>query len=1616
MKSNRKKRIIAAVLCMVMVLSSNISALAGEELFTDIPATVEEMSSEPAAVSDAESEVVMEDPEIVSETEEIERLSDEAVSEPPEVTESNAPSESTMAETEIPAEVSFSDGESEETPSAEATPEEEPNPTPEQQPEAESQPETDFGDGAGAEEQTLSGATELKQEFADAEGNVIQKVTANLPVGAFAAETSAITMEVSYLDTDSANYMKSMMTERVSEGMELGSYVFFDIQFKVNGEKAEALQPITITIEGSGLNITDTKKATVFYFDPADAAVEGDKDELKEIPQRAEVLASLQAAGQGTENIEDYDLSEITFREDGTTDKVIFEGRKSTIYGCYTEEVKPAEETPANPETASEIEIISDEVNLRTEPDTAADNVAAVAYTGERFPLLENVQMGESLWYKIRYTCPETGEAAELYVRNDFARIVDESITVTDDESVNLTEEPGLVNELTYEDDSITVSVSAAEEGIIPDGAVLSVKPITAENAETQAQYEEVAQHVEEKVTAEEKKVAGFLAYDITFADAEGNKLEPNGEVKVSMNYKQAAIPETVQETGAENTEVSVLHLEEDATGAVQQVVDMTAEETAAAVVQTTENAEVQSAEFNTASFSVYTITWTQEGNTKTKPKVKLEFVDEKGRSIESTLGINRDQNIDIDTDNGNLSDADGNLKSLRDIGEKYNKNGYYFLDAHINTYNGEIATNISYNDRWYSDNPWIYDNNGWKEWPDTNKDTKEVTVYMVYGEDSLSTVETVDHTVNNGVRTGITMRMIDYESPAQGINIGGPYTVDKAQGKIKYDLLKKKLKDGYPVTKNGEELESLFSGDWTVNNLFLKSVYDATGYYEYSSFDNYAYLYGNNFIVYDAKGTPSDSNAYYFQRGNFMPYNQIKEGKFSTNRNLYDEYGKDLATNDPDYNERLYKTQGENNFYFGMYLESDFLQPKGGMAVHNGNESPMRYEFNGDDDLWVYIDDVLVLDIGGIHDAHSGYIDFSTGEVGWYDCAKGQDAQLYTTTIRGMFDDAGVSTQNFNKNTFKDYTKHNFKMFYMERGAGASNLHVKFNLQTIPDGQIQVTKQLKQETDPILYGDVKFGFELYVEQASEGGQDTGKYSKVTSSDVSGYNAVLKKTNGTTESLKIDDQGRFYLKPRETAVFNDIPANLKYYVKEVSVDSDKFDKVEINGTTVTDEYKEQNEQTYYAASSTKDTVENRPAVVFTNSCSAKNLRTLQVEKKMADGQTSSEEFRFLVKLEGEDGQLHPYQGAYTVFKDKNAVSGDRKETTDGYITLKQNEIANIYNILSETDFEVTEDAPDQNIYENPSYQVSEDKHNQNSYKEGQTGTIQLLKDAKVIVTNSYKAIVSVEKIWKPSAPSGVSGIYVGLYQVNGETHIPVADKYVLLNEDNDWKHTFTGMSGTSGQYVVRELQETSEAGEFIIDGKQYSAIAEGSAVMFADTKYVVNYKDAEKDSSKQWTITNTAPWQMIKISENKADDGNEITLSGAVFTATDMDNNTYTGTSDANGVVKWVDASNQPIENLPDGKIYTVRESHAPSGYTVSSKVWTVDLTGNSPAIQCGNETVSPGMKDGIKTFYFTNKPLYSLPSSGGSGIFGYMISGVALMMAAMFILYKMRRKGVLRS
>lgn len=524
MKSDRKKRILAAILCMVMVLSGNISALAEGEVYAD-----------PDAVTQ------METPEAVSETQPESAPQEPAAEEPPVSTEPAAPEapaeNNKLAAPETPS--GNNEPAAPETPAGNNEPAASETPAGNNEPAAPETPEE--------EAPVFSEETELTKELRDASGKLVQKVTAKLPKGAFEAETSQIEMEVTYVDSSMENYIKGMMEKKLPTDNTLGDYFLYNIQFKVNGEAKEPLEPITITFEKSNLEIKDTKKANVFFFDPANPEVSGDKDELVEITQRSELLESLQAAGQSTATMEeDYDLSSIEIKEENRSGKIVLEGRKSTIYGCYVE--KEPEQQPEQPE-----------------------------------------------------------------------------------------EKPADIPVLNYEDDKVTVSVTAEEAGIIPEGAELKVLPITSEDAETKTQYEEVEKKIQEKVAEEEKEVAGFLAYDITFVDKDGNEMEPNGKVKVSMNYKKAELPPEVVEKKATDAEVTVLHLEEDENGEVKQVVDMGAEQKANVdTLTTTEGARVQNVEVETESFSVFTITWTIFDSLERE--LNIQLLDTDGNQITASI------------------------------------------------------------------------------------------------------------------------------------------------------------------------------------------------------------------------------------------------------------------------------------------------------------------------------------------------------------------------------------------------------------------------------------------------------------------------------------------------------------------------------------------------------------------------------------------------------------------------------------------------------------------------------------------------------------------------------------------------------------------------------------------------------------------------------------------------------------------------------------------------------------------------------------------------------------------------------------------------------------------
>lgn len=202
-------------------------------------------------------------------------------------------------------------------------------------------------------------------------------------------------------------------------------------------------------------------------------------------------------------------------------------------------------------------------------------------------------------------------------------------------EASTATEKETAPTELIYENDQVTVKVSAISEGAIPAGATLKVVPIEKENSQTKTAYQEVEKKIQEKATQEKYDIAGFLAYDITLIDKDGKEVEPNSEVKVTMDYKQAAIPAETDIAEDEKVDVTVLHLEEDEAGNVKEVVDM---DKAGKIdsLQTTDSHKIEKVEMKTSSFSYYTISWYIGG--RERASVQVHYVDENGDALDAQI------------------------------------------------------------------------------------------------------------------------------------------------------------------------------------------------------------------------------------------------------------------------------------------------------------------------------------------------------------------------------------------------------------------------------------------------------------------------------------------------------------------------------------------------------------------------------------------------------------------------------------------------------------------------------------------------------------------------------------------------------------------------------------------------------------------------------------------------------------------------------------------------------------------------------------------------------------------------------------------------------------------
>lgn len=306
------------------------------------------------------------------------------------------------------------------------------------------------------------------------------------------------------------------------------------------------------------------------------------------------------------------------------------------------------------------------------------------------------------------------------------------------------------------------------------------------------------------------------------------------------------------------------------------------------------------------------------------------------------------------------------------------------------------------------------------------------------------------------GINNGKVLKFGSGQSGSGGINNGSDI--------IKKGIVKNNLgSDGYPVLSiNDESLNYLFNeenGDfkkvYTNNSEVKMFISDGKGGYRFDSSHNHALINSEGeMIIYN------------------LPNKPIREPGIEPESQFFPFDDKDIFFNDngtaKEYNPRTISgsgTPGGINHYFGVKMALTYIHPEGGQISNSPNsKTDMIFNFSGDDDFWLFIDGRLVLDIGGIHPARSGAINFATGEVETND-----DKRANTTNLANILEDGWDKTGS----------QHEIAIFYLERGKGLSNFKMNFNLK-IPSHNYAEREAYAVKKVPIVTGYVYGDHENY--------------------------------------------------------------------------------------------------------------------------------------------------------------------------------------------------------------------------------------------------------------------------------------------------------------------------------------------------------------------------------------------------------------------------------------------------------------------------------------------------------------------------------------------------------
>ena len=902
--------------------------------------------------------------------------------------------------------------------------------------------------------------------------------------------------------------------------------------------------------------------------------------------------------------------------------------------------------------------------------------------------------------------------------------------------------------------------------------------------------------------------------------------------------------------------------------------------------------------------------------------------------------------------------------------------------------------------------------------------------------DDDLHTVPTLDHT-----QYGITMKIIDLENAPNnkgdmstflGSNEGGAGT-NLQQGLLSTNL----GTDGYPTAvRTNRSLSGMYSGNGLreVNHLFIESTYRNSGYFEFDSTQNYAFLEAdNNFKVYKELGSyDSAGGRNTLKHGQFFPFNDLETGTFTSvnGKNLYtfDEtnYQKPLPDSDPRKYEQLYSLENSKNSkvdpYFAVELEAGFTQTESGEDAWGHD---IIFEFTGDDDFWLYVDGELVIDLGGIHSSVPGSVNFKTGVVK----VNGTE-----TTLRELFqsnfitrykaehegeepseEQIAAHLSNYfegGSTVFKDDTNHTMNIFYMERGAGASNLHMRFNLAAVKKGTVQLTKTLSGVDQSesvmaefpyqIIYRTKEDPADHYLTNAAAGGGQNGKY--VFYKDT--VNPVKYQPSVTIDGITYRDV--FFLKPGETADITFPEGMTTYRIVECGVNTEGYANVSVNGQELagSDAAEGGIRKDYGIEYATTD---KRPKVKYENEVKPDALRTLTIQKALfrEDGITpiSAEkdgtEFAFRLYLASEfddlaEANMHTYhvrdpEGFYCSWDntakkfvrigegvtDYASMTPEQKKassfTTSIYGSIGRipsGYTVEIRNVLAGTKFRAVEqpqDIPDGYSFQKYVYNGTE---SENGAAAGIADTVSASRDPSVVVRNLKGWGLRINKVWRDADyMASRDPAYFAVFTKSGDDLTLVEGSvrqlpYEASPQTLYWYFPHLPVENTEGvgDYLIREVT-ISEPDPVI--GEDGTVTAPGTVTPL-DSGYKLTLNGTQKGETGTSDFLYTVHYEPGETSSDsnvrvdtvtndrpgiilKKQDWDGKPLAGAVFSLTDSGGNTLgTFTSDESGFISTA--------FLSSDKEYTLTETKTPHGWHGLETAMKIRVTDGTVTVDGPNE------------------------------------------------------------